>query len=231
MAPPIPSGSVFDPGFHTAAGLLEAGSAFALELPSIGRPLLVTCQHLFGPAGGLSKDVPPGLMSRFVESVSLTDALGHRGTARAGAALAIPGIDSADPMRDLAAFPLDPAPALHPLRIAADVPPSSTVYLAARLRKGAPPGVFLFPASILGSEPGTTLDIFFDDATIHLPGTSGAPVLNDAGELVGMVVRFRRTDSLMIGCLLPARQIQAQLLAAPPPPPPPKRGLLQRLFG
>lgn len=230
MAPPVPSGAVFDSAFHTAAGPLEAGTSFALELPAIGRPLLVTCQHLFGPAGGLSKDVPPALMSRFVPSVTATDALGHRMTARAGAAMAIPGVDADDPMRDLAAFPLDPGPDIHPLRIAGDVPKSSTVYLAARLRKGAAPGAFLFPATTWDAAADGTLGILFDDPAIHLPGTSGAPVLNEAGELVGMVVRFRSGSSIF-GFLLPASQIQAQLLAAAPPPPPPKRGLLQRLFG
>src|SRR6516225_6577140 len=83
MAPPTPSGAVFDPSFHTPAGLLEAGTAFALELPSVPVPLLVTCQHLFGPAGGLNKDVPPALMTRFVPSVTARDALGHAITVEA----------------------------------------------------------------------------------------------------------------------------------------------------
>jgi hypothetical protein len=61
-------GTVFDPAFQTSVGALEAGTAFALAIP--GRPpLLITRQHLFGPAGGLSKGVPPQFMSRFVERV------------------------------------------------------------------------------------------------------------------------------------------------------------------
>lgn len=162
MAPVAPSGAVFDPCFHTAAGSLEAGTAFALEVPPLG-VLLVTCQHLFGPAGGLSKDVPPSLMGQFVQSVSLT-------------------------------------------------------------------GAFVFGASAPHPSENGTQGIIFEDSEIHLPGTSGAPVLAEDGALVGMVVRFRLGSGVVVGFLLPASQLRSQLLAAKLPTPP-KRGFFQRLFG
>src|SRR5690348_12378856 len=53
MSLATPRGAVFDNTFETAKGPLQAGTSFALALEGIP-VLLVTCQHLFGPAGGLS---------------------------------------------------------------------------------------------------------------------------------------------------------------------------------
>jgi hypothetical protein len=225
VQPPIPRGAVFDNRFHTAIGDVEAGTSFALQL---ARPLLVTCQHLFGPAGGVSRDVPPALMPQFVPSVTVDDALGNAIQAKAGAALLIPDVDATRGERDLAAFPLEPNPSIAPLRLAASIAPHERVYLAARLRQGAAPGAYLFPAEVAGDISGDTVWAVFDDPAIHLPGTSGAPVINANGELVGMVVRFRQREDLTMGELLTAKTIGSMLA---PVSAAPKRGLLSRLFG
>ena len=120
---------------------------------------------------------------------------------------------------------------VHPLRIAPEVREGATVYLAARLRKGAPPGTWLFPGSNIGTTANGTLGVLFEDPEIHLPGTSGAPVVDEAGDLVGMVVRFREVENGKVGLLpAPADEIRRQLLAAPPPAAP-KKGLWAKLFG
>jgi CBS domain-containing protein len=73
--------------------------------------------------------------------------------------------------------------------------------------------------------------VVFDDPELHLPGTSGAPVVDEAGELVGMVVRFRELEGGgKVGIVLPAGKMREQLLAAPRPAAP-KKGLWARLFG
>jgi hypothetical protein len=227
MQPSAPRGAVFDNTFESAAGPIQAGTSFALALTGLP-PLLITCQHLFGPAGGVSKDVPPAFMPRFVPSVSIMGALADGVTARAGAAVLVPEADAAEPSRDLAAFPLEANDAVRPLRIAS---PSSRsrVFLAARLRKGAPPGVFLFPAEHVADHSDGTSTVLFDDPAIHMPGTSGAPVLNEAGEVTGMVVRFRVDAGTTTATLLAAPTIDALLRAVTWPPP--KRGLWNKLFG
>jgi hypothetical protein len=230
MSPSIPSGAVFDNRFHTAIGEVEAGTSFALQLTATSPALLVTCQHLFGPAGGISKDVPPSLMSQFVPSVTVKDALGSAITARARAALAVPGADAHEPARDLAAFPLEPNPAINPLRLARSVEPNQRVFLAARLRQGAAAGAYLFPAEIIGDTSEQTVWAVFEDAAIHLPGTSGAPVITASGELVGMMVRFRQRDGMTAGELLTAATIES-MLAPITVQPPQKPSLLRRLFG
>ncbi len=222
-----PSGAVFDNTFETAAGSMEAGTSFALALDGVPAAL-VTCQHLFGPAGGLSKDVPIELMSRFVSSVSVQDALGHAIHARAGAAVLIPGADASEPGRDLAAFPLEANPALRPFT-AGTANKGERVYLAARLRKGAPTSTWLFPAEHWGADEDGTAMVKFDDPEIHLPGTSGAPVLNEQGELVGMVVRFGKSSDVTVGTLLTAQTVEVMLRKADWPAPK-KTGFLSRLF-
>lgn len=224
--PLLPRGAVFDNTFESAVGPIQAGTSFALGLPGLP-PLLVTCQHLFGPAGGLTEDVPPHLMPRFVPSASVAGACGDGVTAKAGAALLIPGVDADQPARDLAAFPLASGAGVAPLR-PGSAKQGDRVFLLARLRKGAPPGTWLFPADV-AYEQGDLTEVIFDDPEIHMPGTSGAPVIDAGGAFLGMVVRFRQLPHGISATLLRAEAIAALLQGASLPPPP--RGLWSRLFG
>ena len=56
--PPAPNGFIFRPTFDTDEGEIRAGTAFPLRLPEHARPVIVTAMHLFGPGGGMSRDVP-----------------------------------------------------------------------------------------------------------------------------------------------------------------------------
>jgi hypothetical protein len=216
--PEVPIGAVFDPCFRTAAGELRAGTAFSFASPRFPTPLLVTCQHLFGPAGGLTRDVPPELMPRFVSGVDAADSFGGPLRVTAGPPLCVPGVDAEAPLHDVAAFPLATHPGVRPLEAAAPPAHESPVYLAGRLRRGPPPG--LFPARVAGWAADGTLAVLFDDPSIHLPGQSGAPVIDEAGRLVGMVVRFKET-AVLVAFLVPVAALVAQLDAAPVPSPTP----------
>src|SRR5262249_16205232 len=93
---------------------------------------------------------------------------------------------------------------------------SSRVYLAARLREGAN-DTFLYPAYDVGIMPDGTRAVYFEDKTIHLPGTSGAPVLTESGDLLGMVVRFRQRHPKVggfIASLLPGTAILSLVVGA-----------------
>jgi hypothetical protein len=109
------------------------------------------------------------------------------------------------------------------------------VFLTARLRQGAVPGAFLFPAEIAGDAADGTSTIVFDDPEIYMPGTSGAPVVSESGQLVGMIVRFTAEAGLTVGFALPSNALEALLSAHVSSPPvtavPRNRGFLNRLLG
>ncbi|WAS94605.1 DUF4240 domain-containing protein [Nannocystis punicea] len=211
-APPLARGAVNKPEFVSAIGPFAAGSAFPLAFPELGRDLLVSCQHLFGPAGGLSKDVPGELMDRFVESVNLTDPFDGAPTGAAGRSLSIPGANGDDPTHDLSAFALPDGHALPLLRLSARNPSAGdVVFLAGSVRAGAPRTKRLHRAIKVADTRGLGM-VAFDRPDLALGGTSGAPLLSEQGEVVGLLVRFI-PGKTTYGELLQAEQIRELLRA------------------
>ncbi|MFY0539447.1 DUF4240 domain-containing protein [Nannocystis pusilla] len=211
-APLLKRGAVNKPEFVTVTGPFAAGSAFPLAFPELGRDLLVSCQHLFGPAGGLSRDVPGELMDRFVDSVKLTDPFDGAPTGVAGRSLAIPGATGDDPTLDLCAFALPDRHGLSLLRLAARNPiPGDVVFLAGSVRAGAPRTKRLHRAVKVADDRGLGV-VAFDRPNLVLGGTSGAPLLSSQGEVVGLLVRFIPGQTTY-GMLLQAEQIRELLRA------------------
>ncbi|MDC0673687.1 DUF4240 domain-containing protein [Nannocystis radixulma] len=211
-APPLVRGAVNKPEFVSVMGPFAAGSAFPLAFPELGRDLLVSCQHLFGPAGGLSKDVPGEFMDRFVESVNLSDPFDGAPTGTAGRSLAIPGANGDDATHDLCAFALPEGHALPLLRLAARNPSQGdVVFLAGSVRAGAPRTRRLHRAVKVADDRGLGV-VAFERPDLALGGTSGAPLLSEQGEVVGLLVRFI-PGKTTYGLLLQAEQIREQLRA------------------
>jgi hypothetical protein len=182
--------AICSPVYQADGKAFSAGTAFALDLPQpVPRTLLVTALHVFGPAGGLDKEIPAAELARRV-SLAGCQALGLDEIWYAGRALTVPGAHAMDdgPHRDVAAFPLDTArAAIHPvhLRLAAAAPKvGDSVWLLAQVPEGAPPSQLLHHA-VVRSSTDQALQYAFDNVGLNLQGTSGAPVVNAAGEVVG----------------------------------------------
>lgn len=164
-----------------------SGTGFLLEgLTKPRRTYLLTAQHLFSAPW---RDMP-----RRVTSAECASPLSGEMVA-AGAAIAIPG---AHPMgllsqlRDVAAFPLRRA--APGLRLAShDVWPGDDVWLMALPASGREVGLLLHHARVGRSEG--FLAYAFDDASIGLDQTSGAAVLNAAGEVVSLNVGYGHLPS------------------------------------
>lgn len=182
--------SICRPQFIVDGDALSAGTGFVVEQPGPGAaPLLVTALHLFGPSGGLEADVPWADMARRVRldrCRSLADGKDWRG----GAALTIPDtVPLGDdlPYRDIAAFRPDPGSVASVPRLKlAEQPPrlGATVWLVAEVI-GAPPTRRLHRAIVTyaGSD---ALQYRFDDVDLQIRATSGAPVVDAAGRVVGV---------------------------------------------
>ena len=165
----------------------EAGTAFVVDGP---RRLLVTAQHLFGEMGGLDEEIRWQDMPTRATAVRCHPFKG-KGEWTTGPALAIPdahpvAATSTAEYKDIAAFPLTgQVDGLPALTLAEHEPASgSKVWLIAQI-KGGDPAVLLHRATVVGHEQGA-LVYAFDDKRIELQATSGAPVVDAAGKLVGI---------------------------------------------
>jgi len=165
----------------------EAGTAFIVDGP---QRLLVTAHHLFGNMGGLDEEILWSEMPRRATAVRCVQLQG-KGEWKTGAALAIDGAVPLSPilsteLRDIASFPVTgDAAKLPALRLAESEPATgSKVWLVAQI-KGGDPVILLHRATVVGHEKGAMI-YAFDNKQIELQATSGAPVVDAAGKLVGI---------------------------------------------
>jgi len=189
--PAVPDNCLFRPTFQTIYGDTTAGTAFAVQLPGQSRMIVVTALHLLGPDGGLQGEIQPRDVGRGVKSVVLQDLFDERREVDIGAeALIIP--DAAPLGRpskagDIIAFWAPKEAKLRPLQLASRAPlEGERVWLAASLEGGAPATQRLHGATVAGLGPFGDYVYEFDNPQLGLRATSGAPVLNSAGEVVAI---------------------------------------------
>jgi len=184
----------FQPSFATVTeGTFQAGKMVVVKIPGAPDGLLaLSCIHIFGPEGGLSRDIPASELPSFIKQTTLLDVDG-KGT-EIGAPIALAGTRRfastagglPNASTDISVFRAPAALSAHALELASDNPKvGDRVWLLARLAGGAPPDVLLHPAhvrvandSILGYE--------FENNTLELTATSGAPVVDAAGKIVAL---------------------------------------------
>lgn len=163
-----------------------AGMAFLLEQPRPSAvPLVVTALHLFGRAGGLARDIPAADMPA---RARLDTCLAQNGAVWRGApAMAIE--DAAPigpPFRDMAAFAPRPdglagASVLH---IAGQAPAiGDDVWVVAAMGGD---GVLRRHRARVVHSASDALQYIFGDPTLSIQATSGAPVVNADGDVVGL---------------------------------------------
>ncbi|MFV0625019.1 trypsin-like peptidase domain-containing protein [Sphingomonas sp. ac-8] len=164
-----------------------AGTAFVVNGP---RPLLVTAHHLFGEMGGLDEEIRWNEMPARATAAHCAQIKG-KGAWTTGPALAIAGAHpvsatSTAEFKDIAVFPLVGQPAGSPGLVLAEKAPAtgSKVWLVAQIR-GGNPDVLLHRATVVEYEQGAML-YAFDDKRIELQATSGAPIVDAEGRLVGI---------------------------------------------
>jgi hypothetical protein len=211
--PSLPEHSILRPEFSTNKGVLKAGTAFAVNLANHDRPLILTALHLFGPNGGLAKQIPSEELAGFVSGATLYDAFTGEAVATTGPMIALPGAvpfgEESD--KDMAACWPTRAEQLGTLSLASSRPAvDEPVWLAASVLGGAPRDQKLHRATVRISED----DLFqfeYENTGLNLIATSGAPILNRRGEVVGINVGGAKRGGKSFGIATPLDGIRSLL--------------------
>lgn len=184
VPPSIDLDAVFRPSFQTAEGQIDAGSAFLINWPG-GRILLITAHHLLGEAGGMSREYTGAELPGVVSGVTASSVDDENIEIASTSMVSLPEAVSSDVdiRRDLAAFQVADAQGAVVLDLAEAPPePGDRVYL---LAESGDPGSRIFPAVETAKSTTPYLQFAYDDE-VELKATSGAPLLNSDGKVVGV---------------------------------------------
>jgi hypothetical protein len=217
--PTVPDHCLFRPTFNTQSGEITAGTAFPVQMPGHARPIIITAIHLLGPSGGMPFDVPPPLIGRMIKGVVLEDLFDERHEVDIGSDPLI--IAEAGPSGrpskagDIVAFWASKDGALQPLTLARALPEEGErVWLAASLVGGAPASQRLHAATVAAVDDKGEYIYAFDNPQLELRATSGAPVLNSAGEVVAINLGGGQNGNKIFGFGNPVTRFRPFLEAA-----------------
>jgi hypothetical protein len=218
--PTVAAGSVLRPTFTLTDGkTFTAGVAFAAEYNS--ETLVLTAYQLFGPPGGLPAAIPADQMATQVKSGRMMDAFSKQSVGTDLVTVNVPGAHamSSDAAGDLALFrapvSLDRLGSgnsipFHGLPLAAADPKNGDiVWMAGPVEGDTAP---LHAAHIVEVKPGFLFYAF--DGTVNLLATSGSPLLNSKGEVVGIHLGGGVSDGQTIGAAGPVSTVRKNLAAA-----------------
>lgn len=202
--------SAYVPTFETSLGDVAAGGIAVVTLDECATPVAISALHLLGPSGGLSRQVEPEVLGRVVRTLTIDRIdLGSEPLTIPARAIPMPntaplGKKSRD--GDVVAFWVDAstgnadASALQPLRLATTTPaPGERVWLLAFADTTSEESM-LHPATVEARNDDGLLWYRFKDPSITLNGTSGAAMLNAAGEVVAINLAGAKDGKAALGC-------------------------------
>jgi hypothetical protein len=187
QSPTVPEDVVLKPTFMTGYDSFSGGTAFLCNIPGVEGTFLLTAQHLFGPACGLKRqlswqEVPKSFV--VVTALSITELTHSVTSSNCVAIRGARALDNRGYDKDLAAYRLSSDKRAASLKLASTRPKvGETVFLHARQRGKTSLDML---RAVVRKSSDSEFEYVFDDKQINLAGTSGAPVLNAAGEVVAL---------------------------------------------
>lgn len=223
-----PLGAVVRPTVLGSEGQTTAGSAFVCSLDDASPPLLCTAHHLFGPSGGMSREYAWQELPEVVDHIEGTGFGKDPVFVNASDPLPIEGAAMKPPefSRDLAVFRVRAPGRMHVLTLA-ETPPAegAEVFLIAKLQSGRNLENLRHRAVVLDATD-KVLAYKFDDPTIDLRATSGAPMVNTKGLAVGVHLAGAYDDEEgLLGVAVPGVTVREHIRRAlePAPSAPPEK--------
>lgn len=207
--PSFPEGFTGRAQFETTGGFRERGWANLVAARPGAEPCILSVRRLLGPEGGFARQASVAEVPAFVRHIRLDSFSGEtQSYFVAGVPIPSPEVDPAQsPIGDLSVFRIhNGGPRGRHVVLARDVPAvGETVWLLTR----AGNTLALRNATVVGNRRETWLSVQLSAEWLE-QDMSGAPVLNAAGELVGVFSHRQSKDSSTLN-LIPAAVI-AQVL-------------------
>ncbi|MDP4182420.1 MAG: serine protease [Bacillota bacterium] len=203
--PSVPENSIFRPHIELLNNNLDAGTAFGVELEGRKEPYVITAIHLFGPNGGLDKDIPSVELAKNIKKVSITDVFSSKECGTLDKILTIPEAKPVPEIdKDIAVFIGTSDLKINKFKINAGLPKEGdNVWLAASVYGGAPENQKLHKATITSvGEKG--LYFKYENSNLKLQATSGAPILNSDGQVIGINISMISKNGDLIGVANPS---------------------------
>ena len=188
LPPPMVSKAVCQPTFQTADGEFSAGTAFVMRVQAAtgsapSPAVLVTAHHVFGPDGGLPRQIAWKDLPAFVVSVrceGLEDAAHVVSAARPLSVADARPYSAAGTPRDVALFRLPAQDSQAPVLSDGGVALRSAVWLIARVAGGEPTTKLLHEARV-ATFGAQWLEFDYQNPRLDLTATSGAPIVDERG--------------------------------------------------
>lgn len=174
--------------YHTENDDYSAGTAFCIQTDYSENPILVTAYHLFGSAGGLDVQLKSDEIAEYVSGGELLDMFSTESTgAEIQETIIIKDAESVPKInKDVIAFKLKNTENLNPLKLSnVKCKKGENVYLLADLwdnENKHENGVY--KGTCVNEEDGI---LYYNlEGDFSTTGASGAPIVNDRGEVVAM---------------------------------------------
>lgn len=220
-SPPVPKFSIWRPFFFTNVGdhdiSMPPGTSFVVHPAEAEQPYLVTALRLLGPSTGLTAEIAPGRIRESISEVVVSEAFGASdSTVKVDLPLELDLAKGDAEFWREAGFLVIPAgegaKKFKPLPIANSTPAvGDPLWLATAVYGGAPASQYTHRANVTGVSETGGVDYAFENAELSLQAAVGAPLLNSAGEVVGVHLSGQADGTGVVGQGISADRLREAL--------------------